>query len=68
MSEPAAKVLNGSIVAMICNGLTILESQQEFETEQNVQVVPAKSIWFRTTDAIKLRDFLNEQYPQEVQS
>ncbi|WP_374019031.1 hypothetical protein ABU162_04590 [Paenibacillus thiaminolyticus] len=65
MNEPTAKALNATTVALVSNGaLTIMESQQEFEGESGA-VVPAKSIWINKHYAKILRDFLNEQYPDD---
>lgn len=61
-----AIAIHGSVAAMVVNGaLTIFESLQEFEGESGT-VVPAKSIWLNSTYAKKLRDFLNEQFPEEA--
>lgn len=64
MKTPVAQALSAVSVAFVSNGcLTIMESQQEFEGEQGT-VTPAKSIWLNTAHAKKLRDFLNEQFPE----
>lgn len=67
MNIPMAKALSNVSVALVNNGvLTIMEAQQEFDGEQGA-VIPAKSIWLNTHHAKMLRDFLNEQYPVELQ-